>query len=195
MYIRKAGTVILALAVVMWFLSSFPHDAQLEATYAQRIAEAQSQGTIERVDALEEQLGRDRLAASYAGSLGDALTPILRPIGLGDWKVGTALVAGFGAKEVVVSTLGTLYSLGEEAEEDALMNALRKDDLFTPLTAYTLMVFVLIYVPCLPTIVVVWRESRSIRWPLFLAGYTTALAWVVAFLVYQGGRLLQIGLA
>lgn len=193
MYIRKAGTVILALAVVMWFLSTFPKSPELTQEYDAQIEAAEAAGQTARVEELRGELGTKRLRATYAGRLGGLIAPALSPLGFGDWKIATSLVAGFGAKEVVVSTLGTLYSLGEDGDEEALEKALKKDELLGPLNAYALMVFVLIYIPCLPTVAVVWRESRSIRWPLFLIGYTTALAWLVSFVVYQGGRLVGLG--
>jgi len=193
MFLRKAGTVILALALVMWALSTFPTAPDLEADYKARMADAKAAGRGDEVAALSRQLAREKLERSYAGRLGHVLAPILRPVGLGDWKVATALVAGFGAKEIVISTLGTLYSLGSESGNEALREALVADTHFNPLVAFTLMVFVLTYVPCVATVVAVGRETGSLRWPLFLIGYTTVLAWATSFAVYQGGRLLGLG--
>ena len=192
LYLKKAGTIILVLAMALWFLSSFPEQPELEADYAQKIAAVQDEAAR---TALENALSEKRLELSYAGRIGRVIATALRPIGLGDWKIGTALFAGFGAKEVVVSTMGTLYSLGEADEEsEDLRSALRKDGSFTPLTAYTFMVFVLIYVPCLATVAVFKRETNSWRWPLFMIAYTTVLAWVVCLVVYQGGSILGLGM-
>jgi ferrous iron transport protein B len=172
-YLRKAGTVILAFAVVMWFLLSYPKPpASLLAGLT------------------PEQTASASLQYSAAGHLGQAVEPVLRPLGF-DWRMGVGLVAGFGAKEVVVSTLGTTYSLGgEEKGAHGLRAALQADPHLSPLVAYTLMVFVLLYVPCLSCITMIGRETRSWKWPLFTVAYTCTLAWLVAFAVHSVGRLL-----
>lgn len=176
-YIRKAGTVILAFAIVMWALMAYP---KLPAEYTVGLSPLDARAA--------------ELQHSIAGRVGGAIEPVLRPLGF-DWKMTVALIAGFGAKEVVISTLGTAYSLEgvDETETAGLQAALRADPRLSPLVAYTLMVFVLIYVPCMATIAVIWRESGSWKWPLFTIFYTCALAWVVAFAVYQAGRLLGYG--
>lgn len=190
LYLKKAGTIILAISVIIWLLSTFPRQTELEAHYRARIEAASEQ----EVEALENELAEKRLERSYAGRIGHAVALALRPVGLGDWKIGTALFAGFGAKEVVVATMGTLYSLGETDEESEDLRAtLRRDPFFSPLVAYTFMVFVLIYVPCMAAVAVIKKETNSWRWPLFVIAYTTALAWVVSLVVYQGGRLLGFG--
>ncbi len=173
MYVKKAGTVILVASVIIWALLTHPTPpAQLTA------------------GASEEQAASDAAAYSYAGRFSKALEPVIRPLGF-DWKIGTALFAGFAAKEIVVSTLGTVYSLGDtDEEDDSLRAALVSDPQFDPLVALTLMVFVLIYVPCLAVVAVVKKETNSWKWPAFLIAYTTGLAWIVSFILYQGGRLL-----
>ena len=120
--------------------------------------------------------------------MSDCAEPAMHPLGF-DWKITTSLIAGFAAKEVIVSTMGTLYSLGEEAEEDSLQAALRNSPTFhgRPLVALTMMVFVLIYVPCLAVVAVVRKETNGWKWPLFLIGYTCGLAWIVSLILYQVG--------
>lgn len=179
LYLKKAGTVILALSIIMWGLFTFPgvdkNGNEFENTAVQ-------------------------LESSYAGRMGKVIEPVIRPLGF-DWKTGVALVAGLGAKEIVVSTLGTLYSiedeeaLAEEAEPvlKSFAQRAREQSGYTPLVAYVLMLFTLIYVPCLAVIVVMKRETNGWKWPLFTMGYTIALAWVVCFVVYQGGMLLGLG--
>jgi len=163
LYLRRAGTIILAFSVLMWLLCNLPQPPA---------------GSHE-----------NRLTYSVAGRLGRAIEPALRPAGL-DWKMGVGLIAGLAAKEIVVSTLGTVYSLeATDRDTGALKAALARDPAFTPLVAYALMVFVLLYIPCMSTVAVVRRESNSWRWPLFLVGYTIALAWLMSTLVYQLGRL------
>ncbi len=179
LYLKKAGTVILALSIIIWGLFTFPlvdKDGNEFATIPQQVEN------------------------SYAGRAGKLVEPMLKPIGL-DWKTGVALIAGFGAKEIVVSTLGTLYSIeedkalleGDEPAKKSFAQRAREQSGFTPLVAYVFMLFILIYVPCLATIAVMKRETNGWKWPLFTIAYTTSLAWVVCFLVYQGGLLLGIG--
>ncbi len=171
MYLKKAGTVILLLSVVVWFLSTYP-----------------------RPPKTADAAGPAALRYTVAGTVGSLIEPVLRPIGLGDWKVGVALVSGFAAKEVVVASFATLYNVGESAERSsALRAALRRDPLWTPLSAYALMVFVLLYIPCLPAMVMLRRETGSWKWVALEIAYTTTLAYTVALIVYQGGKLLGWG--
>jgi ferrous iron transport protein B len=126
--------------------------------------------------------------------MGKVIEPALEPLGF-DWKIGISLTAGLAAKEVVVSTLATTYSIEgtEETGTKAVTEALRQDPVFSPLVAYTLMVFVLLYIPCVASVVVLWREAGSWKWAVFTVLYTTALAWVVSFIFYHGGMLLGLG--
>ncbi len=181
LYLKKAGTLILAVSIIMWALFTYPETESI---------------TPEPVSA-EVQLEN-----SYAGTVGKIIEPVLKPLGF-DWKTGIALVAGFGAKEVVVSTLGTLYSLSEEDLEDdsdnpetganAFARRAQASSGYTPLTAYVLMIFTLLYVPCMASIAVIKRETNSWKWPGFTIIYTIALAWIVSFIVFQLGQLLGIG--
>jgi ferrous iron transport protein B len=180
LYLKKAGTIILAISILMWGLLTFP--------------------TVDNQGA-EWENATVQLENSYAGQIGKAIEPVFRPLGF-DWKTSVALLAGFGAKEVVVSTLGTLYSiedeegLAEETEEtvSGFAERARNQSGYTPLVAYVLMVFTLIYVPCMAFIAVLKRESNSWKWPFFTIGYTLVLAWVVSFIVYRGGLFLGIGI-
>jgi len=166
LYIKKAGTVIMLGCIVIWSLSAFPVSAKGDLT------------------------------KSYIGKIGKAIEPAVRPLGF-DWKIGTALVTGVVAKEIVVGTMGVLYGAGERDSGNpfSLRGALRKDvypdgrPVFTPLIAYAFMVFVLLYIPCLSTVAVIKKETGSWGWMFFSIGYSTALAWVAAFVIYQGGRL------
>lgn len=172
-YIKKAGTIILVFAVSMWGVLTYPRPPQ------------------ERLAGLTaSQQAAVCLEYSLAGRVGKALEPLVRPLGC-DWKVAVALLAGIGAKEVIVSTLGTAYSLAEGDEH--LSESLRRDAHLTPLDAYALMVFILLYVPCLSTLTVMGRELQSIKWPLFAAAYTLVVAWVLAFAVHEFGTLLGLG--
>jgi ferrous iron transport protein B len=197
-YLKKAGTIIFAGCVLVWFLSNFPWNPQYSKDYDALIEQAQ--GKEELVVRIENQMSFEKMEKSYAGSIGRIIAPIFRPLGFDDWKVSVGLLGGFIAKEIVVGTLGTLHSVGEADEEskglrEALQNEVRPDGskIYNPLVAYSLMVFVLLYLPCIAAIAVIKRETNSWRWPIFAAFYTTAIAWVVALVIYQGGRLLGLG--
>ncbi|MBP2651408.1 MAG: der 3 [Firmicutes bacterium] len=141
-------------------------------------------------DTLDKEKAAEKLAGSYAGQFGHFIEPAIRPLGF-DWKMGVSLFAGFTAKEVVVSTMGTLYSMGQvEDDTQELQTALVADPVFSPLIAYVFMVFSLIYTPCVAAMAVVRRETNSWKWTGFTILYSVALAWVVSFGVYQLGMLL-----
>ena len=197
-YLKKAGTIIFAGCVLVWFLSNFPWNPQYSKDYDTLIEQAQ--GNEELITQLNNQQTFEKLEKSYAGKLGRAIAPVFRPLGFDDWKVTVGLVGGFIAKEIVVGTLGTLHSVGEADEESeslrqALQNEIRPDGskMYNPLVAYALMVFVLLYIPCVATIAVIKRETNSWRWPIFAAFYSTLIAWIVSFVIYQGGRFLGLG--
>lgn len=142
---------------------------------------------------LEKEKSTELLAQSYAGALGHAIEPVIKPLGF-DWKIGVGLFSAFAAKEVMVSTLATIYSVEADDEEMApLQEVLAADPSFSPLIAVSLMVFCLIYSPCLATVAVIKREMNSWKWAGFSVAYSMTLAWLMAFLVYQGGLLLGLG--
>ncbi len=178
LFLKRAGTVILAISIVLWALMYFPRPV------AQPVSSGESHETT-------------RLQNSYAGQLGHAIEPIIQPLGY-DWKIGVALIASFAAREVLVSTLSIIYNVGkdENEESETLIGAVRdakKADgtpAWTPLTALSLMVFFVLAMQCMSTVAVVRRETNSWRWPVFMVVYMTVLAYLGAFLTYQGGRLL-----
>lgn len=194
LYLKKAGTLILAASILIWFVTNYPVDVKYSKDYeglkAQALLqqdEATAKSMIEQWD--KEQAG-EKLARSYAGRFGHWIEPVIKPLGF-DWKMGVGLVSAVAAKEVLVSTLGTIYSVGEASEDSqSLQAALQADPSFSPLVAFSLMVFTLLYSPCLAVLAVIRRETNSWKWPAFSFVYTTMLAWVMAFLVYQGGRML-----
>jgi ferrous iron transport protein B len=191
-YIKKAGTVILGISILMWALMSFPSLPEERA--AAWDAKAEAAASQEARQALEYQRGQDALAYSVAGRMGRALHYLTEPLGF-DWRTNVALVGGFAAKEVVVSTLGTAYSLGELDPEDTvgLSERLAKEPGWNPLKAFALMLFVMIYAPCFVTVAVIRNETGGWKWPLFAVAYTTVAAYVISILVYQGGKLLGLG--
>jgi len=182
-FVREAGTIILACTVAMWLLLEFPRPDAPEPEV----------GTEEIVESIA---GAD-LQLSYAGRLGRAIEPTLRPLGF-DWKIGIGLIGAFAAREVFVSTMAVVYGLDEGEDETSLalrerVRAQRHPDgspVYTPLVCFSLMVFFALACQCMSTLAVVKRETGTWRWPLFLFGYMTALAWVASFVVYQGGSLL-----
>jgi len=172
MFLKKMGGIILVGSIVIWTLSNFPrYDAPKALT-----PEMAVQNT-----ALQAE-------NSYIGKVGKTIEPFFAPIGI-DWRGSVALLTGFVAKEIVVSTMGVLYAADGDAESDALQNALRNSGM-TPLSALSMMIFVLLYVPCLATIGAITRETGSVKWTLFNIAFTTSVAWMMSFVVYQGGRLL-----
>jgi ferrous iron transport protein B len=201
-YLQKMGGVVLAFSVIIWFLGSYPeHEpepagkAHIE-TVKQQLEEADNP---ERIESLEEELTRSKrrmhkreMEGTYIGQAGRFIEPVLQPLGF-DWRMGVSLITGFVAKEVVVSTLGVLYTAGGEAsaESRALQSALRSA--YSPLTALAFLFFVMLYTPCIVALVTLIREIRSWRWSVFSVVYQIGLAWFVAFLIYQGGSLLGLG--
>ncbi|MCD6460738.1 ferrous iron transport protein B [bacterium] len=176
LYLKKAGTIILLVSIFIWAGFTFPQFKAEEGIPAQTAASMQ-------------------MEQSFAGRLGKFFEPVVKPIGM-DWRGGVALLAGIAAKEVVVSTLGTIYSLGEvdPEEPDSLKEGLRKDPLWNPLKALAFLMFSLIYLPCFVAMAVFYRESgSSLKWLSFLIFWTTVMAWGASFIVYQGGNLIGFG--
>ena len=175
-YLRKMGGVILVASVIIWFLSYFPRP---EASYERELTPHEQ---------MEQQ------SNSYLGRIGQAMTPLVEPLGF-NWKVTTSLLSGTAAKELVVSTLGVLYSENDSDETLTLSQRISQPNPatgtpdFTPLVALTFMVFVLLYFPCIASVVAVIKESGSWKWGAFTVIYNTCVAWIVAFIVYQIGSL------
>jgi ferrous iron transport protein B len=177
MYLKKAGTVILLMTVLIWAGLTFPKNDNQNA------------------DISQEETAAVQIEKSYIGRVGNFIEPVIKPIGF-DGKSGIALIAGLAAKEVVVSTLGTMYALGEVDPENAasLAEKLHNDPSWSKLKAVTFLIFCLIYLPCIVAVAVFFRESGSkIKWLAFLAFWTTIAAWIVSFIVYQGGKILGFG--
>jgi ferrous iron transport protein B len=202
LFLTRAGTVILAITIILWAAMSYPHSDQIAARYeAQReaLAAVQSPDAADQLAALESQEAGEQLRQSYAGRLGHFIEPVIRPLGY-DWKIGIGVIASFAAREVFVGTMGIVYSVGEADEESTplreQMRSARWPDgsqVFTPLVAVGLMVFYVLACQCASTIAVVRRETNSWRWPLFMFSYMSALAYVGALIVYQAGSALGWG--
>lgn len=193
LFLKRAGTVILAISIILWALMYFPR-APIPGSEVQVESSTQF-GTTNSEPATDNE--GEQLRNSYAGKLGRAIEPVIAPLGF-DWKIGVALIASFAAREVLVSTLSIIYNVGkdENEESESLIAAVRNaksDDgrpTWTPLTALTLMVFFVLAMQCMSTLAIVRRETNSWRWPIFMMVYMTILAYLAAFVTYQGGKLL-----
>jgi ferrous iron transport protein B len=199
--------VILIGSIIVWALSSFPQSVEYSRDYEAQKGRIQGEyaAAIQGADAdkaevltaeMDKKIGdietlqkREFQEKSLLGRLGKAIAPVLRPLGF-DWRAGVALLTGFVAKEIVVSTFGVLYQVGEEEgeESEGLRAAIQKT--MTPLIGYAFMIFVLVYTPCLATVAAIRRETGSWGWTAFSVGYGLLLAWILAFAIYQGGMLL-----
>ena len=200
-FLREAGTVILACSIVLWALLAFPRDLpDGSPDYDALIERADKTGNADLKTRFEAEKAGVLVANSYGGRIGHAIEPVIEPLGF-DWKIGIGIVGAFAAREVFVSTMGIVYSVGEvEAGDDestkplreALSDAKKPDGTkaYTPLVGLSLMIFFALACQCMSTLAVVKRETGGWRWPLFLFGYMTILAWVVSFAVFQIGTLL-----
>jgi len=181
LYVKKAGTIILAVSIVLWALMFFP-----------RLPEEQVLG-LDGAELTGEELASKELAYSFAGRLGTAFEPASQLAGF-EWRTNIALIGGFAAKEVVVGALGTAYSMGnvDPEESESLSARLAGDSNWSPLKAFTLMIFVMIYAPCFVTISVIRKESGSWKWAAFSTLYSTSAAFILAVMVYQAGLALGL---
>ncbi|MBP2654300.1 MAG: der 3 [Firmicutes bacterium] len=201
LYLKKAGTIILAASILVWFFVSYPADvsyskdfeqlkAASDAAYNANVNDGEADEHEAEIAKLDKEQAAEKLAGSYAGQFGHLIEPLIKPLGF-DWKIGVSLFTGFSAKEIVVSTMGTLYSVGAAEDDTAeLQESLTTDPALSPLVAYVLMVFSLIYTPCIATMAVVRRETNSWKWMSFSVLYSVALAWIVSFGVYRIGMFL-----
>ena len=189
-YLKKMGGIILIASIIIWFLGYFPRTTAQSEQFDRQLAQTENTATrneIQRMKTIDHQ------EHSYIGRLGQAIQPVVQPLGF-NWKISVSLLSGMAAKEVVVSTLSVLYT-GDDNNSEALSNRLSEEkdtsgnpDI-TPLIALSLMMFVLIYFPCVATITAIIRESGSWKWGVFVIAYTCILAWIVSFVVYQVGSL------
>ena len=169
LFLKRAGTIILAMSIILWALMTYPKHENLNADEA--------------------------LKQSYAGQIGTTLEPVIKPLGY-DWRIGIGLIGSFAAREVFVSTMNIVFNLDEDEGTDVLRDAFRQAHwpdgrpLFTPLVCISLMIFFVFALQCMSTIAVVRRETNSWKWPLFQTVFMTGTAYIMALIVYQGGLLL-----
>lgn len=181
MYLKKAGTFIAAASMLVWFLSNYPHDTALERDYADRMEHTHSQRDQVR---LQNELDEILMEQSYLGQIGKLIEPLFTPIGA-DWKMAVALQTGLAAKEVVVSTLGVLYSVGGDVDEndDSLMLEISRHIPFASAVAF--IVVIMLYLPCLAASIVFTREAGHIKYFFYLFVFTTVTAYTLAFIAYR----------
>lgn len=218
-YIQKAGTIILAISILLWALMSFPglsggEKQRFEAEKARIVAglpqgfgpevlgRSEGTGLPPEVSEVRRQWGqvehaeaRRALQNSYGGRLGTALEGVSRWCGF-DWRINIALLGGFAAKEVIISSLGTAYSLGKIGGEKttALSDTLARDPRWSPLLGFTFIVFIMFYAPCFVTVTCIVKESGAWKWGVFSMVFNTSVAYVMAVLIYQSGHWLGLGL-
>ncbi|MGQ0761313.1 MAG: ferrous iron transport protein B [Acidobacteriota bacterium] len=191
-FLKRAGTVILAISILLWALVAFPRtNVTKRADHPVVVSEQAAHGS----DASSRQIQN-----SFAGRAGRLIEPVIAPLGF-DWKIGIGLISSFAARETIISTLSIVYNVGESSDKkssslvDAMRNAKRADGspVWTPLVALSLMIFFLLACQCMSTVAIVRRETNSWRWPFFMVGYMLVLAYVASLLTFQGGRLLGFG--
>jgi len=195
-FLKRAGTVILSISILLWALTAFPR-----TTAPLPMGEGNGARDLAASQALTPSLSQGERAVqienSFAGRAGRLIEPVIRPLGF-DWKIGIGLISSFAARETIISTLSIVYNVGEDADNkssslvDTLRNAKRADGtpIWTPLTGISLMIFFLLACQCMSTVAIVRRETNSWRWPLFMVGYMMVLAYIASFATFQGGRLL-----
>ena len=181
MYLKKAGTFIAGATVLIWFLSNYPHNMQLEKSYEAKIVQVQTQ---EEKDRLSNELASENLKNSYLGRIGKFSEPLFEPLGL-DWKMAVALEAGLAAKEVVVSTLGVLYTLGDSVDDTSksLKNLISKNISFPSAVAF--IIVIMVYLPCFAASIVFTREAGHVKYFFYMLGFTSVTAYVLAFVAYH----------
>lgn len=210
-FIQRAGTVILGINILLWFLATYPKGSEIEKQFDVRRAAVQASTTAsatpeegEKLRALAlQELNKEeaglKLRHSFAGRLGRAIEPLIAPLGF-DWKIGIGIVTSFAAREVFVSTMSTVYNVGQSDSAGESISSLAKifreqkrpdgTLMYTPLLGITLMVFYVFALQCVSTVAIVRRETNSWRWPLFQWLYMGILAWGFAFLTWRVGHLL-----
>ncbi|MCB1174289.1 MAG: ferrous iron transport protein B [Leptospiraceae bacterium] len=206
-FVLQTGAIILAMSIIIWALSFFPRDesrlAAIQNQYDQQIqllqSKAQAAGTDPDLTELEARrdhtLASAQLQQSYLGQFGIGLQPLFAPLGF-DWKITVGILASFPARELIISTLGIIYNVGDTDENDLNLRQRMLQDrhadgrpVFTPLVAISLMIFFALCSQCMSTLATAYRELKSLKWVLFMFGYMTILAYGLAMLVYQGGLL------
>ncbi|MFV0593055.1 MAG: ferrous iron transport protein B [Draconibacterium sp.] len=202
-YLKKIGTIILLGVIIIWALEYFPRESKNTAQFTQQISNIEHNDQLndhsknEQIAQVKQAQESDRLINSYLGRVGKVIEPVMSPLGF-DWKMSISLLAGLPAKEIVVSTMGVLYqtsadettvSLQKKLQDEVHMSGkLKGEKIFTGPVALAFLIFILIYFPCIGVVATIKNESGSWKWAAFSVIYTTTLAWVAAFIVYNVGN-------
>jgi len=197
-FLRRAGTVIFTVAIIVWALAYFPRSPEIQQALSESVSQAEATLVGEQLESqirfLENRAAADQLSQSLLGRAGRLVEPVFRPLGW-DWRVSAAVIAGFPAREVVVAVMGTIYAVGAEADESSLAGKLRSATwpdgslIFTVPMVLGLLIFYAWCLQCVATIAVIGRETNSWRWPVFAWAYMTFIGYFGALLVYQLGSL------
>jgi len=202
-YLKKMGGVILVAVVIIWTLSNYPHNKAINDRFDNSIATLKESSLSEtdinnQISAMQKQKKAELQEQSYLGRLGHFIEPVISPLGF-DWRMGVALFTGIAAKEVVVSTLGVIYQVDDDSSPDKLSEKIKSakydsgvkkgQNVYSPIVAISFLAFILIYFPCVAVIASISRESGSYKWGLFSILFTTSLAWVVSFVIFQLGSI------
>ncbi len=198
LYLKKAGTIILSISILLWAMTTFPGLPDEDSGRFEKEKQSVQTSMVDekersaRIAAIDDARKEAELRTSIAGRIGHALEPVLKPMGF-DWKIGTALIGAFAAKEVFVAQMGIVYSVGEADEGSKTLREKLKDS-YSSLVGFCIMLFCLISAPCMATIAITRRESNSWGWALFQLAGLTVLAWVITVIIYQTGSMLGIGI-
>lgn len=191
-FVTEAGKVILAISVILWVLASYGPPSKMDAIRAERDQQIELAQSEEEIEIIEVEASSRLLESSFIGIMGHAIEPVIRPLGY-DWKIGIALITSFAAREVFVSTIATIYSIGGDPEDDltireklnSQINPNTGEKTFNLPTAFSLMVFYAFAMQCMSTVAIVYRETKGWKWPLIQTVYMTILAYVSALITYQ----------
>ncbi len=197
-YLKKMGGVILVASIIIWALGYYPKNIEYSVNYDEKIEQITKEDASNKNEQIHQILAdktSEEQAKSYIGRIGKFIEPVMKPLGF-DWKMSVSILSGVAAKEIVVSTMGVLYQAEEEESMNNLINRLQneKDEngnpIFTPLVAYGFLIFILLYFPCIASIVAISKESGHWKWAIFTMLYTTFIAWFMSLLIHQVGSLI-----
>jgi ferrous iron transport protein B len=188
-FITNAGKVIIIISIILWFLSSYGPKEKMQLVKHKYTTLINTAATYAEKETYQKQYNTEKLENSYAGVIGRTVEPVIQPLGY-DWKIGIALITSFAAREIFVGTMSTLYSVEDNNNTTLVekMNQATREDgtkLYTLATGLSLMMFYLLAMQCMNTLVVVYQETKSLRWPIIQFLYMTGLAYIMSFLVYQ----------
>ena len=200
LYLKKIGGIILLASIIVWILSNFPRTVSYSRDYSGEIVQIGKSDLAEKskeesINGLISEQKGEKQSKSFIGIIGRTIEPVMKPLGF-DWRLSVSILSGLAAKEVVVSTLAVIFQADNNSGKASLVEKIQNQHdstgkpLFSPLAAFSFMLFILTYFPCIGVVAAIKRESGAWKWPLFIVFYTTGIAWLLSFIVYQAGRLI-----